>query len=749
MAISDNYVPIKLLGNGVTVNYTGNWPIIVPADLKVYKEAVATGVQTLLVNGVDYNITSYTAAGWALTMTAALSNAFYFVAGRGTALEQQTIYSTAKGFDGSVNETSFDRLTAMQQEALEKLTRAILFPLGSTSLNLTMPAPSAGKALRWKDDLSGLQNSVDDVDGIVTAATAQAVIATAQAVIATTQAGLAAAARVAADADAVATAADRVQTGLDKVATAADRVQTGLDVVSSAASAATATTQANTATAKAVLTAADALATAADRVQTGLDRTAAANSAAAAATSETNAAASAAKLTGTSVTSLTIGTGTKSFVTQAGKFFDVGNYVLIVSDANPSTNFMFGQVTAYAGTALDVNVLAVGGAGTLADWTIRLAGARGATGASGSLDFAILAQITDADATADMFVLLDATDSANKKILISDIFKSIADLTAETAVDTADVILLYDASAATADKATVNELFKAISTFTAMTDVDTADVLHVYDVSGSASKKATVNEIFDAVNTFTAETAVDTADIVYLYDASASTSDKATINNVFKAVNTFTAETSVDTADVLFLYDSSASTADKCTVAELFKAVNTLTADGTPDTAADYVLSYDTSAGAAKKVLMNLIGSTGYYEIATYATNADLSTTIPKDDTVPTSSEGTQILSITRTTATTKKVVLSFSGSAAAAASVVFYAVLYKNGTAVAAAALTGGSVNLMNTCTLEYSATGSGNNDVWTVRVGLSSGTCRMNGTTTARELGGIMAAALSLTEI
>jgi hypothetical protein len=118
------------------------------------------------------------------------------------------------------------------------------------------------------------------------------------------------------------------------------------------------------------------------------DADAAAASALAAATSETNAAASAARLTGTSTTSLAIGTGSKAFTTQAGKFFDVGARVLATSDASPSTRSMFGIVTAYSGTSLTVDVSAIVGSGTYADWTIRYSGERGATGAAGTLALA-------------------------------------------------------------------------------------------------------------------------------------------------------------------------------------------------------------------------------------------------------------------------------------------------------------------------------------------------------------------------
>ena len=71
----------------------------------------------------------------------------------------------------------------------------------------------------------------------------------------------------------------------------------------------------------------------------------------------------------TSTTSLLIGTGSKTFVTQSGKNFGVGSFVLATSDADP-TNFMLGQVTSYAGTSLVITVTAIGGSGTRADWTL-------------------------------------------------------------------------------------------------------------------------------------------------------------------------------------------------------------------------------------------------------------------------------------------------------------------------------------------------------------------------------------------
>lgn len=74
----------------------------------------------------------------------------------------------------------------------------------------------------------------------------------------------------------------------------------------------------------------------------------------------------------TSTSSLAIAVASKSFATQAGKNFVVNQWVLAYSSANHNNN-MYGQITSYTGGTLVVNVIAVSGSGTLADWNIVLA----------------------------------------------------------------------------------------------------------------------------------------------------------------------------------------------------------------------------------------------------------------------------------------------------------------------------------------------------------------------------------------
>lgn len=83
----------------------------------------------------------------------------------------------------------------------------------------------------------------------------------------------------------------------------------------------------------------------------------------------------------TSTTSLSLGVGAKTFVTQSGKDFAVGSWGISYSAADP-TKYMIWQVTTYTGTSLVVNTTAFGGSGTVTDWVIRASSPPGAAGKS-------------------------------------------------------------------------------------------------------------------------------------------------------------------------------------------------------------------------------------------------------------------------------------------------------------------------------------------------------------------------------
>lgn len=221
-------------------------------------------------------------------------------------------------------------------------------------------------------------------------------------------------------------------------------------------------------------------------------------------------------------------------------------------------------------------------------------GPQGPAGADGTVDISTLTNLATLDDTADEFILRDNSDSGNNKaITVGLLLTLINALTAETAVDDADLVAIYDADQSTADKATVANLFKAITTLTSATAA-TGDELLISDADDSNNaKKITIQGILDLLG--------DTS--------------------------SYSAETTAAVDDLLRIYDTTEGADNSMTFANFFKVINALTADASPDSAADYVVTYDASATAAKKVLLqNLAGSSaattttaGIVELATAA----------------------------------------------------------------------------------------------------------------------------------
>jgi len=197
-------------------------------------------------------------------------------------------------------------------------------------------------------------------------------------------------------------------------------------------------------------------------------------------------------LTGTSTTSLAVGTGAKVFTTQANLAWTAGTRLRVASD--DSTKIMDGEITTYSGTTLTLDIDYTEGSGTHADWNISIVGARGATGADGTVDITSQTAVTD-PAIDDLLLLSDTSAGTNRKITTANFMKVINDLTAETAVDSADEVPIYDSSGSTADKTTVANLFKAVTTLTD-TAIVSGDELLFCDVSDSNNaKKGNVSDI--------------------------------------------------------------------------------------------------------------------------------------------------------------------------------------------------------------------------------------------------------------
>lgn len=152
MTISDNYQPDKDLGNGATTIFTGLWSPLSSDAMKVYLEAVSTGVQTLQTQGVDYTL-SFTDSGYTVTMTTAPSSSYYVLRTRDTGKTQPNNFKTSKGWQGATVENTLDRIAAMVQEIGNTADRSLHYPLGDVSASELPPkATRASKYMAFDVD---------------------------------------------------------------------------------------------------------------------------------------------------------------------------------------------------------------------------------------------------------------------------------------------------------------------------------------------------------------------------------------------------------------------------------------------------------------------------------------------------------------------------------------------------------------------------------------------------------------------
>lgn len=146
MAISDNYAPDKNQGNGSTVEFSGSWKVLNSSYFRCALESVATGVQTLLTLGSDYDL-EFGESGYKATLHTAPTSAYYVVRYREVALDQTDPYRTSKGFQGKVIENSFDKLTAIEQDQNDQIERSIRCQVGDGAIGYIPSATS--RALKY------------------------------------------------------------------------------------------------------------------------------------------------------------------------------------------------------------------------------------------------------------------------------------------------------------------------------------------------------------------------------------------------------------------------------------------------------------------------------------------------------------------------------------------------------------------------------------------------------------------------
>ena len=182
MTVSTTTSRVEYAGNGATTAFSVPFYFLANADLKVYQAGTLKTLTThYTVSGAG------TPAGGTVTFLSAPANGEDVVIFRDPALTQTTDYAPNDPFPAESHERALDRLTMIAQRLSNRVDRAAVLSDSDTSgASVTLPTPSAGKALVWNAGATALENSTYDPDEQVANATAQAVAAAASAAAAST-----------------------------------------------------------------------------------------------------------------------------------------------------------------------------------------------------------------------------------------------------------------------------------------------------------------------------------------------------------------------------------------------------------------------------------------------------------------------------------------------------------------------------------------------------------------------------------
>jgi len=252
------------------------------------------GVETVWVLNTDYTLSGGNGATGTLTATTPPATGTTLMIRSSRAAAQEVALPLGGPLPSTDIEQALDKVVRITQQLQEEVDRSVKTEETSALNNVTVPAPVAGKALLWNATEDALENSVDDLNGIVADATTQAGIATTQAGIATTAAN-----NAANSASTAATSATNASNSASAASTSASNASTSeTNAASSASAASTSASNASTSatnasnSASAASTSATNAASSASTASTSASN--ASTSASNAATSATNAAASAA-----------------------------------------------------------------------------------------------------------------------------------------------------------------------------------------------------------------------------------------------------------------------------------------------------------------------------------------------------------------------------------------------------------------------------------------------------------------------
>lgn len=192
---------IQYVADGTLTEYEFPFAIFKTTDIEVYFGDTKQDSSTYTVSEARHS------DGGSVTFESAPISGTIITIVRNLSIERTSDFQEGSTLRAKVLNDELDYQIACQQQIAENLNRSMVLPpyVTDNDLDLTLPAPSAGKAIVWNSEGTNLENSTVEVNALestlnsyktaaesaATTATTKAGIASDKADIATAQAGIA------------------------------------------------------------------------------------------------------------------------------------------------------------------------------------------------------------------------------------------------------------------------------------------------------------------------------------------------------------------------------------------------------------------------------------------------------------------------------------------------------------------------------------------------------------------------------
>ena len=149
-------------GNGVATNFSFDFKLFKPEELRVVRLDGPTGLEVDLVMGVDYdailNADQDENPGGGVTLRAPLAVGDRLTLVSAVPELQPVDITNQGGFYPDLLNGGLDRATILVQQLKDESDRSIKLPVSSTEANLTLPLPQGNQLLTWNGDGTALVN---------------------------------------------------------------------------------------------------------------------------------------------------------------------------------------------------------------------------------------------------------------------------------------------------------------------------------------------------------------------------------------------------------------------------------------------------------------------------------------------------------------------------------------------------------------------------------------------------------------